>query len=362
MQKWHLKLAFAFIDMARVNAYVTKRMRDNYRASRNPHQDFMIQLASEMISGKWNDSVDEGGIFIAEITRASDTSRKKTPIQPTVPPTPTTPAPSCAFVLSSEVFPAATRGKRGCKVCVFEGRTATMKTLFCEEHKVCLCSGKFDVLPSMASVVCPHHDWSCWRKFHDYYLPKGLYNSNGNIVRSSKLHLARRALNMNEQPAIALPQLARAVNMSYGSSPAFSTQSYEFDGALATAAMQAAIAGPQFARAGQVNMNYATSPAFSIQSYGSNGGLSTEFSPHPNAPLSSPPTLVVSPFDGVLANAAVQADAIPSPYTTPFTPGMISNKFESVTGSDIARSSVSHDFAGDFPTVFKMENNRDPFV
>ncbi|KAJ0391748.1 hypothetical protein P43SY_011897 [Pythium insidiosum] len=51
MQKWHKKLALAFIDIARVNAYVTKCMVDGSDKSiRNQHRQFMIDLASELIS------------------------------------------------------------------------------------------------------------------------------------------------------------------------------------------------------------------------------------------------------------------------------------------------------------------------
>ncbi|KAJ0388943.1 hypothetical protein ATCC90586_011573 [Pythium insidiosum] len=64
MQKLHKKLALAFIDIARVNAYVTKCMRDDQdKPQRNQHRE----LASELISGKWKDCVeDEGMLFAGE--------------------------------------------------------------------------------------------------------------------------------------------------------------------------------------------------------------------------------------------------------------------------------------------------------
>jgi hypothetical protein len=121
------------------------------------------------------------------------------PRAPTLSTTPRTPStPGCEFVLSSKVFPEATRGKRGCKVCIFEGRTGTMKTIYCRRHNICLCSQTFPIDPELASVVCPHEDWDCGRKFHEYYLPRGLFNDHGRIRRNSTINKARRELCLAE--------------------------------------------------------------------------------------------------------------------------------------------------------------------
>ncbi|KAJ0391297.1 hypothetical protein P43SY_012054 [Pythium insidiosum] len=82
MQKWHKKLALAFIDIARVNAYVTKCMVDESDKSlRNQHRQFMIDLASELISGKWKETAEDDGLLFADdisqrtsISQASDAS------------------------------------------------------------------------------------------------------------------------------------------------------------------------------------------------------------------------------------------------------------------------------------------------
>ncbi|KAJ0402030.1 hypothetical protein ATCC90586_010287 [Pythium insidiosum] len=69
MHKWHKKLALAFIDIARVNAYVTKCTVDKSDKSlRNPHRQFMIDLASELISGKWKETAEDDGCFSQTIS------------------------------------------------------------------------------------------------------------------------------------------------------------------------------------------------------------------------------------------------------------------------------------------------------
>ena len=157
MKKWHKKLALAFIDIARVNAYVTKMLytkdpedQDNEKTIRNSHRKFMIELASEMISGRWKESVqDEGMLFVDSPSPFSGSTASPTRSIPTPPPV------KCSFVLSSHQFPDSTRGKRGCKVCVFEGRPWTMKTNYCIQHNVCLCTQMYPVDPRLHRWCAP---------------------------------------------------------------------------------------------------------------------------------------------------------------------------------------------------------------
>jgi len=382
MQKWHLKLALAFIDIARVNGYVTKRMRDNHRSARNPHQDFMAELASEMISGRWKDNVDDGGIFIAELS--SRTSPPQSANLPATPTTPTTPAPSCDFVLSSEVFPDATRGKRGCKVCVWEGRTATMKTTYCSSHNVCLCSGTYSIHPDLANIACPRLDWSCWRKYHEFYLPRGLFNNKGHIKRSSTLHMARRELSLTELPNEEMdgdrqmsnnrglsPRLSeRGSSCAAPFSPAETVDSNnaEIDSPRSMGPHAASPMSTQFsdqrmtlAPSGQHNTTtpsesengHATgpmsTPEFSDQGMtltpvssehvhrSSEHTMTSPFesdhtgrftsllrSPNESLPMTSPPTLVGGPFDGAVQNAAMEVlgQQVESPAPPPITPSL----------------------------------------
>jgi hypothetical protein len=208
-KKWHKKLALAFIDIARCNAYVTRCLvMTDVTQSRNAHRDFMVELAAELISGKWKESVEDPGMFFADPSVLTDpatptTSRVRTPVTPSTPSTPTVHA--CDFVLSSARFPDASRGKRGCKVCLFEGRYETVKTNYCLQHNVCLCSNAYSTKPSLAGILCPHEDWSCWRKFHEFYLPNGLFNQKGRILRGSSINKAKRELSMVNEDVVESP-------------------------------------------------------------------------------------------------------------------------------------------------------------
>jgi hypothetical protein len=294
MQKWHLKLALAFIDIARVNAYVTKRMRDNYKSLRNPHQDFMAELASEMISGRWKETADDGGVFIADMVRTA--TGNVTP-SPSTPVTPTPSESTCQFVLSSKEFPDATRGKRGCKVCLFEGRVATMKTNYCINHNICLCTGNYPIQADLAHIVCSEEGWSCWRKFHEFYLPQGLYNSQGRIKRSSKIFIQRRELNLsqaqlNRDLSTSLDQFSQRLELPSPSS-SDDTQGSSFASVPPNASSRVS-----FCRALNMDTNETETPPV-----GSYTTLLLGATPDNAASLISPPTLVMPPFDGALANA-----------------------------------------------------------
>jgi len=392
-QKWHKKLALAFIDIARVNAYVTKRLRDNYRPSRNPHREFMTELAREMMNGQWRDSVDDGGFFVAGLDATATTVGRKSASTPVTPTTPSTPTIPCEFVLSSEVFPEATRGKRGCKVCKFEGRPATMKTNFCTKHNVCLCSTtNLPAHPLLKDIACPHVDWSCWRKYHEFYLRQGLFNGKGHIMRSSKLHIARRGLNMNdstvpppERPQHALtsstPQAAQTSSpyVSDRESTAFSlpytssveeelissprrqapgpTSDYSDQGMTLSSNDHAqtpsarSMASSDTTSSPPLHARYAPGPTSDY----SDQGMTLSSNDHAQTPSArsvassdpsvaySPPTLVVTPFDGAAENATMEARTPVTPVQQPFTPSMATVEFVSV-GSVISHMSKSMDY------------------
>jgi hypothetical protein len=53
-KKWHLKLAMAFIDIARCNAFVTRKLAlgEEGEKSRDLHREFMIELTSQLLHGE----------------------------------------------------------------------------------------------------------------------------------------------------------------------------------------------------------------------------------------------------------------------------------------------------------------------
>ena len=201
---------------------------------------------------------------------------------PTTPVTPATPA--CEFQLSSDVFPDATRGKRGCKVCLFEGRPKTMKTNYCRMHNVCVCSQRFPIPtdPALASIVCPYADWDCWRKYHEYYLPRGLFNKKGRIKRSSELHQARRKLELLEEANSSSPNPA----MPTASPPTLVFS--PFDGELANS----------MANTTQEGMSLRESPQEAVLP-SPDPSLSASFT------LSSPAQFVGTPFSFVSSTSTV---------------------------------------------------------
>ena len=85
------------------------------------------------------------------------------------------------------------RRKRQCIVCRWENRIISVQTLRDHTHNVSLC-----MQPRRASdpkpYMCPNTEWSCWKKYHDYYYPSKLYNLRGNICRSNKLYKLRQQL------------------------------------------------------------------------------------------------------------------------------------------------------------------------
>eukprot|EP00644_Phytophthora_capsici_P012397 jgi/Phyca11/121725/e_gw1.46.413.1 len=72
-----------------------------------------------------------------------------------------------------------------CVVCRFEGRYPTEVTDYCRTHSVCLC--KLVHGDANTPFTCPESTWTCWEKFHRFYLPNGLFSAKGNLRRSSRL-------------------------------------------------------------------------------------------------------------------------------------------------------------------------------
>jgi len=52
-KKWHMKLAMAFIDIARCNAFITRQLLLKEQKTKDPHRDFVIELAHALLSGKY---------------------------------------------------------------------------------------------------------------------------------------------------------------------------------------------------------------------------------------------------------------------------------------------------------------------
>ncbi|KAG3112109.1 hypothetical protein PI125_g8511 [Phytophthora idaei] len=51
-KRWHKKLALALIDVARSNAYVTRRLVKSAATTRDPHRKFVMELVGELMNGQ----------------------------------------------------------------------------------------------------------------------------------------------------------------------------------------------------------------------------------------------------------------------------------------------------------------------
>jgi hypothetical protein len=152
----------------------------------------MVELIQEMFNGKWRDAPDH-----TEMLHGDQDSLGQSPAQPRVgSPTGLSPsarpfsdAPACSDLDSFQVFKDKRR-KRMCIVCRFEGRKDTVSTTHCIEHKVSLCKRSY---PQTNSYGCLQSEWSCWEKYHIYYLPRGTFSQSGSVNRSSLDYLGKQS-------------------------------------------------------------------------------------------------------------------------------------------------------------------------
>ncbi|GMF23319.1 unnamed protein product [Phytophthora fragariaefolia] len=143
-KRWHNKLALALIDIARANAYLTRRIAFDTSRDRDPHRTFLMELVSELISGRWKDAPSDGRmVFGCSVDREIDTTVMATPP-------------------------------------IVHGDADTPYT-------------------------CPQNTWTCWDKFHRFYLTKGLFSDRGNIQRSSTLAKNKAEHQSNLITATRLP-------------------------------------------------------------------------------------------------------------------------------------------------------------
>ena len=72
-----------------------------------------------------------------------------------------------------------------CIICRLEGRKDTVTTEFCVEHKVCLCKR---VYPDATNAYgCQRTEWTCWEKFHKFYIDKDVFTKAGCVKRTSAI-------------------------------------------------------------------------------------------------------------------------------------------------------------------------------
>ena len=199
-KKWYKKLGLAVIDIARVNAFLTRRLhRKDDGDERDSHRQFMIELIQEMITGRWQNAPSDDSMLFGEDDQVEDMrspveARVQTPLRASRPsPTelfsPSSPHLTCSGVDSSQMFEQSRR-KRMCIVCRFEGRNDTMTTQYCVEHKVCLCRRVYP--DAINAFGCQRTEWTCWEKFHKFYLPRNAFTVTGCVRRTSAIYKEKK--------------------------------------------------------------------------------------------------------------------------------------------------------------------------
>jgi len=213
-KRWHKKLALALIDIARTNAYLTRRMAIDTSRDRDPHRTFVTELVSEFISGRWKEAPSDGRMaFASSVTSEPEATTAATPpssgyVAASVHRSQT----QCDVMSSKQVFKGKSRRKRECVVCRYECRYPTEVTDYCLTHSASLC--RIAHGDANTSFTCPQSTWTCWDKYHRFYLPNGLFSNTGNIRRSSTLATLKAQHQIDHSTATQQTPGARACQES----------------------------------------------------------------------------------------------------------------------------------------------------
>ena len=130
---------------------------------------------------------------------------------------------------------------QSCQICKFEGRgRKTSYVVFCQKHKVRCCVGTHEeeINTNMSinkfkkvscglldcsdwSWMCPNHDWTCWKKYHDYYYPKHLFSNpkpNSSPTCSCQVNKTNVQF-LNQRKAIDQPYVRKRKPQDHMTSP-----------------------------------------------------------------------------------------------------------------------------------------------
>jgi hypothetical protein len=92
------------------------------------------------------------------------------------------------------------RRAKVCQVCEYEERGEVQTTVnICLKHSARLCTRTHHPVTEAGLVrvgdgapvtdfswACPNPDWSCWKKFHNFFLEKGLWSSHAGLMNEEK--------------------------------------------------------------------------------------------------------------------------------------------------------------------------------
>ncbi|RHY19471.1 hypothetical protein DYB25_007517 [Aphanomyces astaci] len=185
---WARTMLLYLMDVARVNAYL---VRNHVREQEESMWVFTRALSTELIRGDWQYAPPEGRPPPPVLEEPA--SQLPAVLRPCVP------------RRSRDVFAMKRPGgkdtrckTRQCVVCRWEStskkKSVTEVTDYCDVHDVCLCSCvRQNYTP--AAYMCPTVSWTCWEKFHQFYLPQQLFVKGSRIQRRHPLYKLRHANN-----------------------------------------------------------------------------------------------------------------------------------------------------------------------
>ncbi|KAG3240825.1 hypothetical protein PI124_g14291 [Phytophthora idaei] len=201
-KKWFKKLGLALVDVARSNAYFTRKMALGLANDRDSHRDFIVQLSSELLSGKWKEAPSERRMFYTNVESLDASVEVDDEMSPSsavwvagrrdVDGVIGSPQRRCSAIASKQLYPESNRKRRQC----------------------------VHVFIATEPYMCPMQTWTCWEMYHRFYLPRKLFSAKGKVRTSSQLYklrhesIVQRNLNPGREVAPGNRQsVVRSINL-----------------------------------------------------------------------------------------------------------------------------------------------------
>ncbi len=205
-KKYYVKLLLFIMDIGLTNSWIYYKMCNEQVCNKDGSRaDFFQAIAEIMVNGEtnWKGNFTDGVNELQSILTDNETNNLDNNNDAQVP------GSSNGNLLSTDIclpmslttIPAKLSTKiKVCQVCKYELRSLKWKSVtLCPKHGVRLCTEvrkpRQECLPLLIkedkspvtdwSWTCPTTD-SCWNKFHTFYQPLGLFNSNFALAASTK--------------------------------------------------------------------------------------------------------------------------------------------------------------------------------
>jgi hypothetical protein len=193
-KKYYVKLLLFLVDIGLSNAWAYYKLSNEDKCKKEgARADFFQVIAECMVNSNTNWQEYDGTLDFGNTEQQSDNLDTNERSFDTCLPQ----------YLNNLPMPLLLKIKI-CQVCKYEVRKPKWKSvMFCAKHGVRLCLEEREQrqhsLPLLRKKVgSPVTDWSwtcetkdsCWNKFHNFYLPQGLFNSKFSLSSSEKVKFA----------------------------------------------------------------------------------------------------------------------------------------------------------------------------